>query len=771
MSKSPVKGLVEHKWLLALLASVLIALFVSPRLHLLSKQYKLLDYADRTIKAPRTLFVEDLESTKARKEEAVNSAPPVFDFDSTLPGRQKALIEKAFGAMHGFLGIRPEGDAKKGIGRASLITKGDMDEAEKSFSETLGLSDLSRSDFAYLVRSGYSWQIMDEALRIVDLAASKRIVADRRSFDAQVDQMLPKSRAIAVRDVATGKESPVADLDSVIDVKSFIGEVEGAAGKIPAAKRRRGQIGAKIALSLAGANLAVNLSETDQRREKAREAVLPSMVKLVKNQVIVAEGERITKDKLAVLNQIGSPRGRTNPILAFLSMVCLCFLLLTVLILFAEKNIRKFELSNRDLIFVGSIAVLTTFMIRFGVFLASAVSDTLGFLPESALVYALPIASSVMIVRILLNSEVALFYALLLSVFAGLLVGGDNGFTLYVLVGSFAGANLMRFVARRGRILRAGLVTGLFNVGAVLAIGGVSGITEDFLAVETLFNIAGAFLGGAACGLVVLAVLPLAETLFGYASNIKLLELASLNHPLLKEMVVRAPGTYNHCVVVSSLAEAGAEAIVANPLLAKVAGLYHDVGKINKPQYFLENQAEGENPHDTLFASMSTLILTAHVREGVDLARRYRLGERITGIIGQHHGTSLIRSFFKRAEENRGPDDPPIKQEDFRYPGPRPQTREAALVLLANVVEASSRTLSNPTPARLEKHLETVIDEVFIDGQLSECDLTLADLQKVSKAFLKVIAGFYHHRIEYPEQPPGASHPDRKLSIVDGSDS
>ncbi len=245
---------------------------------------------------------------------------------------------------------------------------------------------------------------------------------------------------------------------------------------------------------------------------------------------------------------------------------------------------------------------------------------------------------------------------------------------------------------------------------------------------------------------------PLVETIFGYVTDIKLLEMASLDKPIMRDLMMRAPGTYYHCVLVGNLVESASEAIGANPLLAKVSAYYHDLGKITKPLYYIENQNGMENPHDRLSPSMSSLILISHTKDGVDLARRNRVGKPIIDIIQQHHGTNLISYFYQKAKDNEKEGQQTVKEEDFRYPGPKPQTREAAIVMLADAVEAASKTLSDPTSSRIQGLVQRIINQIFIDGQLNECELTLLDLQLISEIFTRILTGIFHTRVEYPEE-------------------
>ncbi len=255
---------------------------------------------------------------------------------------------------------------------------------------------------------------------------------------------------------------------------------------------------------------------------------------------------------------------------------------------------------------------------------------------------------------------------------------------------------------------------------------------------------------------------PLVEKLFGYTTDMRLLERANMDQPLLRELMIQAPGTYHHSIIVGNMVEAAAEAIGAKPLLARVSAYYHDIGKAPKPLYFIENQMGGENKHEKLAPSMSSLILISHIKDGVEKAKRHKLESPIVDIIEQHHGTSLISYFYKKALELKGDDPSQVSTEDFRYPGPKPQTREAGLVMLADAIEAASRTLVDPTPARIQGLVSRIINNAFADGQLDECELTLKDLNQIAGSFNKILNGIFHHRIEYPEPPGKAVHPKKK---------
>jgi putative nucleotidyltransferase with HDIG domain len=272
---------------------------------------------------------------------------------------------------------------------------------------------------------------------------------------------------------------------------------------------------------------------------------------------------------------------------------------------------------------------------------------------------------------------------------------------------------------------------------------------------EAWLAIPAGFLGGIFSSMVTMIAIPFLETLFNYTTDVKLLELSNLNHQLLKEMLVKAPGTYHHSMMVGSMVEAAAEEIGANPLLGKVMSYYHDIGKMEHSNYFIENQKPGSNPHDHISPFMSRTLLVAHIKDGVEMGIKYKLGRPIIDGIVQHHGTTLISFFYNKALDQKTEGDPDFSEDEFRYPGPKPQFREAALCMLADSIEAAARSLDEPTPSRLQNIVKNIIQRKFVDGQLDECQLTLKDISKVEDAFIRILLGIYHQRVDYPRNAGG----------------
>jgi putative nucleotidyltransferase with HDIG domain len=415
---------------------------------------------------------------------------------------------------------------------------------------------------------------------------------------------------------------------------------------------------------------------------------------------------------------------------------------------FAGREVRKVRLAARDFLFLCTLSFILFFLAKGVVEVLPEVPSWNRAVPARLYVYLIPLPAFAMIVRVLLNSEVAILFTVAASVLSAAAAFGRWPALLFLLLSGTAAASRSGRIQDRYRMLLAGVTTApICALGAIaleLAFQGAGGIWWAGLL---------AAINGLVAGPIALALLPLAEYVFGYASDIRLMELASTGHPLLQRLMLEAPGTFHHSVVVGTLAEAGAAAIHANPLLCRVASLFHDVGKVGKPQYFSENQAGTVNVHDILSPGMSRVVILSHVKEGLKLAQEYRLGDRVAEIIAQHHGTSLLYCFLEKAQsliqERRA------SEETFRYPGPRPRTREAAIIMLADTAEAAARSLKNPTQGELEESVTRIVNRAYLDGQLNECDMTLRDLHAVEQAFIKVLSAVVHARVDYPESGRG----------------
>jgi putative nucleotidyltransferase with HDIG domain len=415
---------------------------------------------------------------------------------------------------------------------------------------------------------------------------------------------------------------------------------------------------------------------------------------------------------------------------------------------FACKNIRKFNPTNRDIFAISLLIVGSFFLFKIALIITTNIGAAFPSVDAGSYYYLLPFAAGAMVVRILLNSEVALVYCAMLAPLLGILFNSNMFVVVYALLGSIVGAHGVRQCQDRSVIYTAGLKLAVVNLALGFCFQTLNG---TLFSIQTVHVFAFSIIGALLSSMLVSAFVPLFETLFHYTTNIKLLELANLNSPLLRDLMIKAPGTYHHSVIVGNLVEAAAEAIGANPLLARVAAYYHDIGKAAKPLYFIENMHGGENRHDKLSPNMSALILISHVKEGEALAKEKHLGQPIIDVIKQHHGTAQIKFFYEKAKALAATTGQHVEEQEFHYPGPKPQTREAGLVMLADAVEAASRTLVNPTPDRIQGMVQKLINRIFTDGQLDECELTLKNLHEIAKSFNRILGAIFHHRIDYPE--------------------
>lgn len=392
-------------------------------------------------------------------------------------------------------------------------------------------------------------------------------------------------------------------------------------------------------------------------------------------------------------------------------------------ILYPNIKQQNYNLLNLSLLFV-SVFVLSYLIIQ-----------------RKFPVYYLPFSVLPMLAMILFGElKIALLLAVVSAVSVSSVAGNNYAAMLLFLIGGIACSLLVRNVHRRSSVIRAGFITGLIQAAALFLIDHFI-VTQPAKYLILLAN-------GIISSIIVVETLPIFEYLFNTTTNISLLELTDFNHPLLQRLVIEAPGTYHHSLVVGNLSEAACQIIGANPMLARLGAYYHDIGKLTKPDYFIENQRESK--HDTLSPTMSKLVIMNHVKEGIELAKKYRLKKRLIDFIQQHHGTSLVYYFYLRALEHLE-DDQEIKEEGFRYPGPKPNSKEAAVVLLADSVEAATRALDDPEPAKIEEVVHKIINNKFIDGQLDECDLALKDLEKISAVFVRILHAIYHSRVIYPE--------------------
>lgn len=477
---------------------------------------------------------------------------------------------------------------------------------------------------------------------------------------------------------------------------------------------------------------------TAQKRQEAMAEVGPVQVTIKKGEKIASKGDILTPIKIEALQHLGLLK-TTSTYLNFLGLSLFVLVTFGLVGIYLYQYGRKILLNERLMVLLGLLLVLGIALIR--ILTSFSGSDT-----GAALGYLVPTAAITMLIAILLDTKLATFVAIILALYTGLVTGYQYQYVAVAFIGGVTGVYSVSRLSQRSDLMRASLYITLANVLTILAMS----LMMDY----KWYNIALALPMGVANGLLssvaTIGTLPFLETAFGITTPVKLLELSNPNQPLLRRLLMEAPGTYHHSILVGNLAETAAEAVGADSLLARVGAYYHDIGKLRRPYFFIENQINNENPHDKLSPTLSTLIITAHVKDGVELAKENKLPQVIIDFIVQHHGTSLISYFYHKAMESEKAET--ISESDFRYEGPKPKSKEVAIVMLADSVEAGVRSLKNPTPGRMEGFVRKVIKDKLESGQLEECNLTFRELDAIAQAFVRVLNGIFHSRIEYPDQ-------------------
>ena len=487
-------------------------------------------------------------------------------------------------------------------------------------------------------------------------------------------------------------------------------------------------------------NRVYSPEETAAQRRRARDQV--EDIVILKGAKIIDKGEAVTAAHLSQLRALGMLE-TSFAYGYYLGLALLMLCIFGAWGYYLYRYQREIFVSSSLLWLIGLIIVLTLWAAKiFG-----------GLLFEAGSLYLIPAGMASLLFAIIFDVSFALFFGTTLSLVIAVTAGSEINVLIMALISSVAGAYSVSKVNQRSDLTRAGFLIAAANAVGILGLSLINnGLTLNPTSVQrTLLDLAMGVASGVLSSVFAVGLLPLIEFSFGITTSIRLLELANPNQTPLKRLLLEAPGTYNHSIMVGNLAEAAAEVVGADPVLSRVGSYYHDLGKLNRPYFFIENQFQGNNPHDKIPPSLSSMILTDHVRGGIKLASQYKLPPVIKDIIEQHHGTTLIGFFYHRALSERGNKDQ-LLEDRFRYEGPKPQFKEAGIIMLADSVEAAVRSLSQPNQFRIQGMVDKIIKDKLTDGQLEQCDLTLKDLNQISQAFVKVFAGMYHKRIAYPTE-------------------
>lgn len=488
----------------------------------------------------------------------------------------------------------------------------------------------------------------------------------------------------------------------------------------------------KVTLPQIKPNFYLDVGATDQAIKDAKKNVQKVIIK--KNQTIVSEGEPITGEQLSVLEDLGLLDKSSGSEFFIMYVVLTVFVVLVFVLqnIYIAKNHKETYKDTKMMILINTVSIISFILSR----IIGALSP-----------FAIPLTSAPILLSLLIDYRLSMVICSLNVLVISALVNFNPQVMLLALLSAILGSTSLKKMQQRNDIMRLSVSITIFsamltfttgvlisnNLGEVLSISLISGVGVIFSAILAI------------------GFLPFLESTFDVVTSLKLLELSNPNNPLLKKLLMEAPGTYHHSMLVANLAEMAAEEVNANPVIARVGAYFHDIGKTKRPYFFGENQIGRENPHNNITPNLSTLIITSHVKDGVELAKEYNMPKVIKDIIEQHHGTTLVKYFYYTLKNNsENPDE--IKEEDFRYPGPIPSSKEAGIIMIADSVEAAVRSISDPTKGKIEEMVNNIIKDKLYSGQLDDCDLTLKDLEKIRKCFLKTLNGIYHQRVEYPTE-------------------
>jgi len=704
--------------------------------------------ASSDITAPADLTIEDAEATAVRRREARDQVLPVYLFDRNVSANTEVKARQFFAAGREWLG-RASSPASK------------LPALQKELSDKFGV-EAGLNDLGLLVRLGFPAVAEDALVHLIGAVQEPGVVESKELFIRRESER----GLLLIRDL---EEKPLQASD-LLDVREAGDKLYSASESLDLPVRTKAML-----INLTGPFISPNVTfdkvGTDARLERAALRVEPVFYKIKQGKVLVRKGDEVTAD---VLRQVGIINKNLRSTPSWTVNFAGTFLFLALVFLTMWYYLKSLLGARPGLHTFGLLGIILTFgllVYKSSIALAQLFAQNAAFpllsRPESYN-FAFPFQFGALIFAFLTIMPVSLIYVIVNSLVVGYLFRADFYLMIFCLIGGLAAMYGVKYFQRQKRtsVLRAGLfLIGPVNVFMVLALRLVrdQGGSFRLMAGEMLMALAGGVLSAA----LAFVLLPFVEKVFGFVTQPRLLELTNSDTPILKRLALEAPGSYHHSLLVANLAEKAAEAIHLDPLLVKAGGLYHDIGKVRRPEYFIENRTRNVDTHRDLTPAMSGLVIINHVKDGVETARKLHLPVKIREMIEQHHGTSLVRFFYQKAKEKYNPEMHDIGEEQFRYPGPAPQSKEAALIMLADAVEAASKSLRTPDEVHFKRVISAIIDSFVQDEQLDACDFSLKELKAVAASFLETLDSVFHPRVEYPGydfEPKAKAKPEEKTN-------
>ncbi len=715
----------------AVLVGITTPLLISNYSSGFAEDYREGDVIRASVVARSDLTGIDLAETDRRRNAARQATRPIFNFDSTRGESSARSFRSAWEDLKNQVETKPgktgswSGEGGPAVARAIIAHKFD---------------DRSLDQILMLIRNVGDKYIYDDAEG--DRLNQEIVLVDVRNTSGQMVMPAPRTR---MQSLSAARQE--------IELKLL--------GLSDWSQEQRLALIAAI-LPLLRPSVVVDQTATATAREHEANKIAPVTISLKRNQVIAREGDTVTQAMLAQFAAM-TTRGHSgrpwHHVIGVLLIVCAIYWAVWK---FTEHRSTASILSlskRRAFALVGSAIVVETALMRVGFTLGDAIASRMEsppFTDPAIWNFAIPFAAAALLVVMLVDTQLAFLTGIVTALFAGMMAPTGMQKAVYAMISCAAAVYGIGKYRERQSVTLAGLFVGVVN--SVMAVAVLAYAEQPFTFNTVLFAVGCGFAGGLLSAVFAAGGLPINESLFGILTDVKLLELSNADLPVLGQLALRAPGTNQHSHAVGQLAEDACRAVKANPLLARIGALYHDIGKVAAPEYFVENQ-QGENPHDHMRPSQSARIIISHVTYGMKLANEIGLPKKIADFIPQHHGTRTLHFFLRKAQSEAKPGEI-IDEKDFRYPGPKPRFKEAAIMMLADSCEAAARSLARPDPENIRAIVLKIVDAVISDGQLDECDLTLQEITTIREAIISALTAIYHARVDYPGfNPPKVTGP------------
>ncbi len=687
--------------------------------------------ASADITAPVDLTLEDVETTIKRRDAAEAAVLPVYVYDPSIMTGTENMIRRIFGlGREALQGPEP--------GRAAA-------EIQRDILEKTGF-ELPPESVSGLIRARFAADLEEGLVAVLGKISGAGLMLSKNLF-------LQGESERGFTLVRAGGAERIARVNEVLDLREAKTAAAAEIEKLDLSGRAKRLLN-ELAGLLLSANVTYSKVETEARRAQARAGVETVFYTIKRGKVIIRKGDEATAETVKLLGLINRSLAMKSNWASSFAGTAMLFALLFITLWYYLKSALRREQALQKFILTGTTLILSLLIYRLVAVLGGSFADVATWPPfanADAYTFAIPFQAGTLLFAFLAANEFTLVYAILNSLMVGYFLSGAFPPLIFAFVGGLAALYGVKYYQRRRRtaILRAGLfILAPVNIFVIITLHLIRErfIGLDILLAEVVLGIVGALLSAG----LAFVLLPIFETVFGLVTGNRLLDLSNSDLPIFRRLALEAPGTYHHSLLVATLAEKASDEIKADTPLVKAAALYHDIGKVKRPEYFIENQSHEVDVHKDLTPAMSTLVIMSHVKEGVEMARQLKLPRVLREVIEQHHGNSLVRYFFQKAKEKYDPEHETIGEESYRYPGPVPQSREAALVMLADSVEAASRSLRNPSLDSLKRVITDIVNGYLQDGQLDDCDFSLRELRAVASAFLSILYAAYHPRVEYP---------------------